>query len=89
MKHEPNATANAAVVTVAIIYVICRVAVTLFPDLTMTVAQSWFHGLEISQVSQGNLSLGSFILGLATITVGAWLTGYLFANLYNYFVKSK
>lgn len=89
MKHEPNATANAATVTVAIIYVACRVAVALFPDLAMTVAQSWFHGLDISKVSGWNLSLGSFILGLVTSTAGAWLTGYLFAIAYNYFVKSK
>lgn len=89
MKHEPNTTANAAAVTVAIIYVVCRVAVALFPDIVMTIAQSWFHGLEISKVSGWNLSLGSFILGLVTSTAGAWLAGYLFATVYNYFVKSK
>lgn len=87
MKHEPNATANAAAVTVAALYVICRIAVALFPDLAMSVAQSWFHGLELSKISGWNLSMGSFILGLATSAGGAWLVGYLFANVYNYFVK--
>jgi len=89
MKHEPNATANAVAVSVAIIFVLCRIAVALFPDLAMAVAQSWFHGLEISKVSGWNLSLDAFIIGLITSTIGAWLVGYLFAIVYNYFVKSK
>ena len=87
MKHEPNATANVAAVTVAVVYIVCRVAIVLFPDLVMTIAQAWFHGLELSKVSGWNLSLGSFILGLVTSSGGAWLVGYLFANAYNYFVK--
>ena len=89
MKHEPNTTANAATITVAVIFVACRVAVALFPDLAMTIAQSWFHGLQLSKVSGWDLSLGSFILGLVTSSGGAWLVGYLFANIYNYFLKGK
>ena len=89
MKHEPNATANAAAVTVAGLYVVCRIAVALFPDLAMSVAQSQFHGIELSKVSGWNLSVGSFILGLVTSTASAWLIGYVFANAYNYFVKKQ
>ena len=89
MKHEPNATANAAAVTVAALYIVCRIAVALFPDLTMSIAQSWFHGLELSSVSGWNLSLGSFILGLVTSTGGTWLVGYIFASLYNLFISKK
>lgn len=89
MKHNPNVTANAAAATVAVIYVACRLLVGLFPDLSINVAQSWFHGLEISKVSGWNLSLGSFILGLITSTAGAWLLGYIFAATYNYFLKQS
>ena len=87
MKHEPNATANAAAVTVAALYVVCRIAIALFPDLAMSVAQSWFHGLELSKVSSWNLSMGPFVLGLVTSAISAWLVGYIFATAYNYFVK--
>lgn len=85
MKHEPNTTANALAVTVAILYIVCRIAVSLFPDLAMSVARSWFHGLALSNVSGWDLTLGSFILGLLTSTGGAWLIGYVFANAYSYF----
>lgn len=87
MKHEPNATANATAVTVGAIYVVCALAVVLLPDLAMTVAQSWFHGLDLSKISAFNVSLGSFILGLVTSVAGSWLIGYIFANAYNYFNK--
>ena len=87
MKHDPNVTANASAVTAAILYIVCRIAVSLLPNSAMTIAQSWFHGLEISKVSGWSLSMGSFVLGLITLTGAAWLTGFLFAKVYNYFVK--
>ena len=89
MKHEPTVTANAMATTVALLYVACRIAVALLPDLSIMVAQSWFHGLEVNRVSGWNLSLGSFVLGLVTVTVGAWLLGYIFATAYNYFLKQS
>ena len=89
MKHEPNATANAVAVSVAIIFVLCRIAVALFPDLAMAVAQSWFHGLNLSKISGFSVTPGSFILGLVTSTVGGWLIGYIFAKAYNYFLAKK
>lgn len=87
MKHEPKATANAMAVTVGVIYIVCVVSVVLLPGLAMTVAQSWFHGLDLSKISAFNVTLGSFILGLITSTAGSWLIGYIFASAYNYFAK--
>jgi len=87
MKHDPTSTANALAVTGAILYVFCRIAVSLFPNLSISIAQSWFHGLEIGKTAGWSLSMGSFVLGLISITIAAWLTGFLFAKVYNYFSK--
>jgi hypothetical protein len=84
MKHNPNATANAAAVTVGIIYVVCRLLVGLFPDLMMSIAQSWFHGITIGTWS---ISTGNFIVGLISAVASAWVAGYLFAASYNSFLK--
>ncbi len=78
------ATANAAATTVGIIYVVCRLLVGLFPDLMMSIAQSWFHGLTLGS---WNLESGSFIIGLISAVVSAWIVGYLFAISYNSFAK--
>ncbi len=87
MKHNPLTTANAIAATTAIVYVVCRVLVGLFPEISMNVAKSWFHGIDISKISAWNLSTESFILGIVSATIFAWLVGYLFAVLYNYFLK--
>ena len=81
------ATANAAAATTAIVYIVCRLLVGLFPDISMNVAKSWFHGIDISKISAWNLSLESFILGIITASITAWLVGYVFATFYNYFIK--
>ncbi|MBI2029833.1 hypothetical protein HYT02_05435 [Candidatus Gottesmanbacteria bacterium] len=88
MKKDPIATAHAAGITAGIIFVVCRLAFALLPNLTMAIAQSWFHSIALNQVS-GSLTTGSFILGLVSLIISAWLVGYVFANLYNYFLKSK
>ncbi|MCR4263460.1 MAG: DUF5676 family membrane protein [Candidatus Roizmanbacteria bacterium] len=87
MKHDVQATANATAVTIAIVYVVCALAIMLLPDLSMNIAQSWFHGVELSEISELTITVSSFILGLVTSTAGGWLLGYVFASAYNYFIK--
>lgn len=83
-KHNPSATANAAAVTVGAAYVVCRLLIGLFPELSMVVAQAWFHGLTLGS---WNFSTGNFIAGLIAAVASAWLVGYLFAVSYNSFAK--
>lgn len=86
MKHLPMSTANATAATVAIVYIVCAVSVLLFPDITMTIARSWFHGIDISKLTlstQTNPS--SLVLGFLTATGSGWLLGYVFAGFYNMF----
>jgi len=89
MEHNPIATANASALTAALIYVVCFLSVALFPDLALTVAKSWFHGVELIGGSAWSASPVSFILGLLTLVGGAWLVGYIFAGIYNYFVRKQ
>ena len=87
MKHNPTATANALATTSGVFYIACRLLVSLLPDFSFSIAQSWFHGLGIAQSGSWNLSLESFLVGLISFTVLAWVIGYLFASVYNYFSK--
>lgn len=87
MKHNPTATANAAGATTAGIFVACRLLVGAFPDFMFTLAQSWFHGIELSRLDTWNLTASGFVLGLVSSTLGAWFVGYFFAVVYNYFAK--
>lgn len=87
MKQQPYVIANALAVTTAIVYVACRVLVGLFPDAFFAIAQSWFHGIELSKLDSWNLTMSSFVLGLISSTVTSWVIGYIFAKVYRVFVK--
>ena len=88
MKHLPIPTANATAATVAVVYIVCAVSVLLFPDIAMTIARSWFHGIDISALTlSAQTNAGSLVLGFLTATGGGWLLGLIFAHAYNYFAK--
>ncbi len=84
---DPTATANAAGVTTAVVFVACRLLVGIFPDFMFAVGQSWLHGIQLTQMGTWNIPASTFILGLVSSTVFAWLVGYLFAVVYNKFVE--
>lgn len=90
MKHDPMATANAMAATVAFIAVVCALAIILVPDLSLGIAQSWFHGIDLSKVrTTVSPSMGSILFGWITATIGGWLVGYVFASAYNWFAGKK
>lgn len=89
MKHNPFATASASALTVASLYIVCRVFVGLFPAFSYSVMQAWFHGLAPQGVGRFDLTTPSFILGLVTATVVAWGTGWCYAHCYNMFVRKS
>lgn len=87
MKHNPVATANAVGITTAIVFVLCRILVGLFPDLSFAIAQSWLHGIQLTKLETWNLTFSSFLLGLVSSAITAWIIGYIFAKVYNSFIK--
>ena len=88
MKHDPMATANAMAVTVAFIAVVCALAIILAPNFSLGIAQSWFHGMDLSKVKMAvNPSIESLLYGWITATIGGWVVGYIFASAYNWFAK--
>lgn len=87
MKHSPTATANALATIGGTFYIACRMLVGLFPNLFFSIAQSWFHGIELTNSNYWNPSMITFVNGLVSLTAFAWITGYFFAVVYNYFNK--
>lgn len=86
MKLNEKAFANASAVLTGIVYVACYLLVALFPNLFKFVGQSWFHGIDLSLIWTGNPT-GDILLGFVTAVVGTWLTGWVFAWVYNQFNK--
>lgn len=89
MKNQSFALPNALAVTTIIVYVSCRLLVGLFPDISFSIAQSWFHGIALSKQDTWNLTLSSFILGIISSALTAWVIGFIFAKVYDYLNKGK
>ena len=86
MKTQSYAIPNALAVTTAIVYVVCRLLVGLFPDISF-IAESWFHGIELSKLGNWNLTMSSFILGIISSAITAWIVGYIFIKVYGLLKK--
>lgn len=85
MKLSEKALANASGVLGAAYFLGCYFVALLVPGLYKTVATSWFHMLDLSSAWKSAPS--GFLLGLISFTVVSWISGWLFAWLYNKFVK--
>ena len=84
MEHKLNAikVANSLAVTTAVVYLVCIVAVWLAPEITTTIGNYLLHGVDVSRLVEArtfSYSLTSLIIG----TIAGWLTGALFATVYN------
>lgn len=84
---QTYAIPNALAVTTVIVYAVCRLLVSLFPDASFAIAQSWFHGIELSKLGAWDLTMSSFILGIISSAVTAWVVGYIFIKVYRLFNK--
>lgn len=76
--------AVALALTAAVLNGLCAVAFLVSPDGTFKFFGSWMHGLEMSKVRSGTpetaVSVG---YGIVAVSMVGFLTGLVFASLYN------
>lgn len=89
MKHNPKATAHAVAAVGGALYLICAVWTLGSRSSFMGVMNTWAHGVELSALPAKTPDFGILVVGLITFTLAAWLTGYAFAVVYNYFVEKR
>lgn len=87
MKFHTTAFINAAAVTMAVAYIICSVFVVLWPDIALMILGSLVHLVNLEKAVEVKLTLTGFLSGLVQIEFYTYLTGWLFATLYNRFQK--
>lgn len=85
LKEVPFA--NALAVVMGVVYIVCRLLVGIAPDLFRSIAQSWFHGYDLSTIPVAPLTFGGFLVGLITAVVATWIFGYLLVWTYNKLAK--
>lgn len=90
MKLNEKVIAHSLAIVAGAYYIICILLVYIAPDLYKNIAISWAHGVDLAQIWRGSPpESGTMLWGLVAFTVSAWITGYIFAFLYNYLLKNK
>jgi hypothetical protein len=89
MKFNEKVFANALATFTLVLYLVCGFLVAVVPEFMMSIARSWFHGIDLVENWSGRAFPGNFFFGLVTAVVSAWLSGWFFAKLYNYFLEKK
>lgn len=84
-RINPTGLALAFAITTAVLSLICAGLVAIAPGSVMAIFQSWWHGLDVSQLTATAppMTLQSVAIGLMTITAFAFLVGFLFAIVNN------
>lgn len=82
--HRPVALANAATIVVVALSLICWLFVTVLPDFSFWIANSWFHmiNLDVVRASQP-VDIGTAILGAISLGIVTWIALYAFSQIYN------
>lgn len=82
-------TPLAAAVFMEVVFVICRLAVWLFPNASKAITQSWFHGVDLSTSWNPSVSSGAgvFLLGAVSAFIGTYIAVWIFVLIYKAIVK--
>lgn len=88
MRLNEKALAKSLMVVSVGFYLFCVALFTLMPNFSMGIFQSWFHGVDMNKIRLANMpGVGSVLWGLVTFGAVSYLSGYVFARLYNNFSK--
>lgn len=84
-KLNPWAAGSALAITLAIVYTLCAAAFALWPGATLEFFNAWFHGvdLRVLQPTARAFTLGVFLYGLSGIVLTGFVTGAIYAVMYN------
>lgn len=85
MALDAKKTGYAVGGTWGILYVVCAIAFTLLPDLTLAFGNYIFHGILLNSKP---LDVVTTAIGLALSMISGFAIGALYAKVYNYFEKS-
>lgn len=90
MKLDSMRLAHTAAIVTAAFYVICALLVSGMPGIYYPMMRSWFHGIDFPQsMMKSNVAFGTSFFGLVTMSAIAWITAYIFSEVYNAFGKRK
>lgn len=86
-KLNPWQAGTALALTAAILYIVCVMAFTFWPDAALAFVNGWIHGIDLNLLRPANvkpLTAGMFFYGLSGILITGFVIGALYAVMYNF-----
>lgn len=82
--HYIHPTGLAFALTAGVVYVVCAILVALWPQQSISFFGSWFHGVDLTKIAVApQITIVSFVVGLISVIIFAYLVGALYAWAYN------
>ena len=84
---KPWVSGAAFALVIAVVYIVCAVAVLLYPDGTVSFLNAWMHGIDLSSIKRSGPQPGLSVWasGFLTAVVAALLAGALYGWARNLF----
>ncbi len=76
-KDKKIIIANVLALSMGIVWIACSLFVWLLPELSMTIANWWLHGLDVQVMGKWNLTLVNFVMGGLT-AAASWFVVFVF-----------
>lgn len=86
MAINIRAASYAAGIAGGILSLVCAFFVAIAPQATLNVANSIFHGIDVTMIAKQNMTITSIILGVIVVAVISGATVALFGWFYNKFM---
>ncbi|MDO8498534.1 MAG: DUF5676 family membrane protein [bacterium] len=84
---KPVPWANALALTTALFYLALWILSTIAPQLFTLVFNAQFLGADVASLYQTNLNTDRAVITLIVLVISSWIVGYIWAYLYNQFLK--
>lgn len=86
-KMDTKAVPLSLAITAGILYAICAILFVISPGIVLSLFKNIFHGIDITQIAQNNISLTNTLTGFAEIIIYSLIAGWIFAVFYNFVAK--
>ena len=86
-KYNVKVVANSVAATAAVFYAACIMLLWIAPNAAIVFFNALMHGVDVTGLIKADLGIAQALTSIITGTLTAWVTGWLFATVYNKFAK--
>ena len=84
--HETK-TPLAVATFLALISLICSLAIIIAPDAALALVKTWTHGIDYSTIWAPNVTFGGIIVGVISAFIASYIATWVFVKVYKAIVK--